>query len=163
MPNLASFLKEEIRRLARKEVRASVVPLNRDKVALKRRVADLSRRVVRLEKEVAFLVSQATKAVKAVAAAEPADDQRVRITAKGMRSLRRKLRLTQAEFAALLGVTGQAVYQWESKEGALRVRHRVRRTLLTVRNLGAREARRLVEEIAGAKAAKRAPRARKKK
>lgn len=163
MPNLATVLKDEIRRLARKEARAAVRPLSRDKVALKRRVADLSRRVVHLEKDVTFLVSQAGKTVKAVAAAVPVADQRIRITAKGMRSLRRKLGLTQAEFAALVGVTAQAVYQWESKQGALRVRERVKRALVTIRNLGAREARRLMAELGGARISKRGSRGRRKK
>ncbi len=154
MPNLASILKEEIRRLARKEVKAVFFPVKQDAVALKKRMAGLAKRLARLEKDVAFAVSQVGRQVK-VAATLPVEDKRVRITAKGMRSMRRKMRLTQAEFAALLGVTGQAVYQWESKQGPLRVRERVKRSILAVRDLGAREARRLVEELAGAKTQKK--------
>ena len=57
-----------------------------------------------------------------VIGALPAKELAIRITAKGMRSLRRKLRLTQAEFARLAGVSTPTVWQWEKKTGALKVR-----------------------------------------
>jgi DNA-binding transcriptional regulator YiaG len=34
-------------------------------------------------------------------------------TSQGIRSLRKRLHVTQAQFAQLSGVTSQAVYQWE--------------------------------------------------
>ena len=57
MPNLASVLKDEIRRLARKEVRAEMRALKsasaqyrRDIAALKRKVKEQEREIVRLRK-----------------------------------------------------------------------------------------------------------------
>ncbi len=60
MPNLASVLKDEIRRLARKEVRAEMRALKsasaqyrRDIAALKRKVNEHEREIVRLRKAAA--------------------------------------------------------------------------------------------------------------
>ena len=58
-----------------------------------------------------------------------------------MRSLRRKIGLSQDAFAKLVGVSSNAVYQWESKPGMLRLRDNTRAALLAVRKLGAREAK----------------------
>lgn len=55
MPNIASVLKQEITRLAAKQVRMAVRPLNQEKVALKKLVRDLRRRVDVLEDEAAML------------------------------------------------------------------------------------------------------------
>lgn len=144
MPNIAVLLKHEIKRLARKEAKALVLPLTREKVLLKRRIRDLRRQVSAFEQQLRALAADWSRR-KATAPQAAGSETRMRITAKGMRSLRRKLGLTQAEFAALLGVTGQAVYQWEHREGALRVRGRVREALAQVRGMGARDARRALE------------------
>ncbi len=57
-----------------------------------------------------------------------------------MRSLRRRLGLTQAAFAELIAVSPNAVYQWEIKS-ALGLRARTRAKVLEARALRAREAR----------------------
>ena len=74
-------------------------------------------------------------------AADTAADK-ARLTAKGMRSLRRKLRLSGQEFAQLVGVTGQAVYAWEKGNGPLKVRAKTRAAIVAIRGIGAREAKR---------------------
>ena len=70
----------------------------------------------------------------------------VRITAKGIRSLRRRFGVSQAEFAQLVDFTAQAVYLWESKEGRLDLRADSKAALAELRTIGAREARRRLEE-----------------
>lgn len=45
MPHIARILKEEIQRLARKEVKVATAVLRKDTIALKRAVAELKRRV----------------------------------------------------------------------------------------------------------------------
>ena len=89
---------------------------------------------------------------------EPAEGQKARITAKGMRSLRKKLGLTGQEFAKLLGVSLISVYQWEKKSGPLRVRDATRAAILSVRDLGAREAK---ERLAGMAEGKKVAKAKK--
>lgn len=83
------------------------------------------------------------------AASETTDKKR--ITAKGMRSLRRRLRLSGQEFARLLGITPQVVYVWEKASGPLRTRGTTRAAILAVSGIGAREARTRLEEMKGTK------------
>ena len=45
MPNVANVLREEIQRLAKKQVKAGLSPLRRDHMRLKKSVADLRRQV----------------------------------------------------------------------------------------------------------------------
>lgn len=147
MPNIASVLKQEITRLAAKEVRIAVNPLRKEKVALKKAVRDLRARVDQLEQEAQLLKAEQDRSKKLVIGALPAKELAIRITAKGMRSMRKKLRLTQAEFASLLGVSTPAVSQWEKKTGALKVRDETKKAIFGVRDLGAREARRRLDGI----------------
>ena len=155
MPNIMSALKQEIQRLARKEVRTAVRPLQKDKVALKNSVRELRQQVQLLEKQNRQL-SEALAKNQAVVPVVPEGEEapRMRITVKGLRSLRRKLKLTQEEFAQLLGVSGQSVWQWEQKSGALRLRSRTKQALLEIRDLGAREVRKRLEESQPAPEAK---------
>lgn len=159
MPNVMQVLKAEISRLARKEARAVAGPARKASAQLRRTVAELRRSITRLERSNKSLATQLKVGLQPVAA--PGQTGKARVTAKGMRSLRRKLRLTQAEFGALIGVSGQAVLNWEKKTGALRVRQKTRGAILAIRGLGAKEARQQVE--AQAKAAKRAGAARRRK
>ncbi|HBA83799.1 MAG TPA: hypothetical protein DCZ95_06880 [Verrucomicrobia bacterium] len=143
MPNILSALKQEIQRLARKEVRAAFLPLKKEIAGLKHTVRELRQQTQLLEKQTR------TMSKTSGMAPQREDDQearRVRITSKGMKSLRRKLKLTQAEFAQLLGVSGQSVWQWEKKTGAVRLRNRTRQALMEIRDLGAREVRQRLEQ-----------------
>ena len=165
MPNIAKVLKEEIARIARKEVKVAVIKVHKPTVRLKKTVAALKRRLASLERGNKLLEAGMAKlqtAQPAAVAAEPAP--RARITSKGTKSLRRKLRLSQAEFARLIGVSDQTIYNWESKQGALKVREKTRAALLAVRGLGAREAQtRLAAMRATRKAKKVATRRRRQR
>ena len=56
--------------------------------------------------------------------------------------------MSQTDFARVLGVSAQSVVNWEAKEGAISLRERPRKAYLSLRDLGAREARKLLEESA---------------
>ncbi len=147
MPNIARILKDEISRIARREANAAVGPVRKPARALRRTASDLRRTIARLEREVRVL----QKKVAALAPGRPSvpvtEGPRARITAKGVRSLRRRLGLSGQDFARLLGVTGQVVYGWEKASGALRVRQRTRAAILAAREIGAREARRRLDAL----------------
>ena len=162
MPNVAKVLKEEISRISRKEAKAAVAPIRRPSVRHRKDIANLKRRVAALEKEsqrLVALLKRVQSAAPALAAA-PEAEGKARITAKGMRSLRRKLGLSQADFAKLIGITTPAVSHWEQRQGALRVRPATRKAILSIRGLGAREARRRLVEMKPAKAASKRRKAR---
>jgi len=67
----------------------------------------------------------------------PTASKAARITGKGFRSLRRKLRLSAAEFGRLLNVSGPAVYLWEKRNGPLRVHQSTRTAILSIRAISA--------------------------
>lgn len=139
MPNVMTVLKDEIVRLARKEVRGTTEPLRGSVAAVRKSLSDLSKRVSVLERELKRLAAGSA----ASSAEVPTVDEeapKARITAKGVRSLRKKLGLTRKAFGALLGVSEQNIYLWERKEGPLRVREATRRAILDVRDIGTREA-----------------------
>lgn len=141
MPNLAKTLKEEITRIARKEVRAITGPLHRMTIRLRRDVSMLKKNGTVLDEAVKRLQTFMVKveAARAVSQLEPSE--KGRITAKGMRSLRRRLGLSQFELGELLGVTNVAVGYWERHNGVLRVRKGTRAAILAVRGIGAKEAK----------------------
>lgn len=156
MPNLAKVLKEEIARISRREARTAVGKLHTNATRLRKHTKDLRNRVSALEKESKRLSSLLDKVGASLPAAAPEAAEKMRITAKGMRSLRRKLRMSQTQFAGLLGVSTQIVQIWEKKTGALRVRETTKAALRAIRGIGAREARARLEEALAAKKASKA-------
>lgn len=161
MPNVGQVLKQEFARLAKKEVRAGTTALKADSVKLKKANADLKRRIAQLEKDNRRLVAAEDKRLKEAPQVAPQKAEKARITAKGMRSLRKKLGLSQAGFATLLGVSSQSVQLWEKKEGALAVRDATRAAIVSIRGIGAREAKARLEKMAKPAQGKKKP-ARKK-
>jgi len=145
MPNIARAFRDEVIRLSRKEAKAAFTPVRKPSVAARKALADLKRRVSALEKATKSLAVQLSKLPQPQP--EPAEGKKARITGKGMRSLRKKLRLTQGDFGRLVGVSSQNVYQWERKDGALRVRNATRANILSIRDLGAREAKARLAEM----------------
>ena len=148
MSTFASSFKAEVIRLARKEAKAAVTPIKKPSGANRKAIADLKRRVAALEKENRRLSAQLAKIPQPQAA--PAADHKARITAKGMRSLQKRLRLSGSEFAKLIGVTGQVVYRWGKTNGPLGIRESTRAAILAIRNLSATEAK---DKLAGMKPA----------
>ena len=155
MPNIAKVLKEEITRLSRKEAKAAVTPFRKPSVRSRKDMADLKRRMVLLEKLGRQLQDRLAKmdAVQPAAPTEPS--AREWISGRGIKSLRKRLGLSQSELAKLVGVSEQAVYMWEQKPGMLKFRASTKASLFSVRNLGAREAKKRLEEMARAKKVKK--------
>jgi DNA-binding transcriptional regulator YiaG len=88
-------------------------------------------------------------------------DKRGWISGKGIRSLRKKLGLSQADFARLVGVSHISVYQWEKKAKTLTLRGATKAKVFAVRGIGAREAKARLAEMGGKKTAKRVAKRRK--
>lgn len=147
MPDIGKALKEEIQRLARKEVKTAVARLREDNAALKRASAEQKHRIASLEKEIQRL----TTATKSRANEEPVPDEpttpQPKITGKMVRSLRGRLGLSQADFALLLGLNPQTVYQWERKPGRLTFRGNSGIALVEAKGLKAAEARERLADL----------------
>lgn len=134
--NIATALKSEISRVARKEVRAEVSALKSASSRYRSDIAELKRRIVQLER----LVGQLSKGTRKKAAeASDADPATVaRYSARNLASLRRKLDLSAADFGKLLGVSGASIYLWE--EGKTRPREKNMPAIARVRRMGKKAA-----------------------
>lgn len=150
MPNIASVLKSEIARLARKEVRAETDTLKRLSTQYRSDIAALKREVKTLQRQLK-LVSKSTgrgRGGAAVTEAAEAPERQLRFSAKRLAAQRKRLGLSAAAFGALVGVTGQSIYKWE--QGSARPRPSQLRGIAAVREMGKREAQaRLAELQAG--------------
>ena len=141
MSNVAKALKAEISRISRKEAKSITGPIAKSNAGLKKIVADLKKRLAALEKENKHLLA-GVKREKREDPPHPSEEtKKARITSTTIRSLRSRLGLTQVEFGKLAGVTAGAVYLWESKEGPLNVRNKTKAVILSIKGMGAREAR----------------------
>jgi DNA-binding transcriptional regulator YiaG len=135
MANIASFLKAEISRVARKEIRAETQTLKKasaqyrsDIAALKRRVAEQERLIAKLRKEKPVAVSF-----------DPVEaGPQLRFRADGFATLRKKLGLSAADMGKLLGVSLQTIYHWE--KGQSKPRASQLQGIAEVRKLGKRGA-----------------------
>ena len=145
MPNIARMLRDEISRIARREAKSAVAPVKKPVVQNRRTTADLKARLTVLERENREIKALLDALVAGMPATPAPDTDKARITAKGMKALRRKLKLTQKDFGRLIGVTSQAVTMWEKKTGALRLKSATRAAVLSIRGIGAKEARKRLE------------------
>jgi DNA-binding transcriptional regulator YiaG len=148
MSNVVKILKTEIARISKKEAKSATQAIGKSNTWLRKTVADMKKRLVLLEKENKRLVAT----VKRFQVAQPEkveqeEGKKARFTSKGIQSLRKKLRLSQADFGKLLGATPHAVYLWEKKLGALNLRDKTKAAILSVRGLGAREAKEKLAEL----------------
>ena len=142
MSTLMAVMKDEIRRIARKEIRAATAGLKKDQTTFRKAVAGLRRQIKAHNYTIRQLLQVATKQAKMAAMApEAAEGNKFRVTAKGVRAMRKKLKLSQAQFGKLVGVSGYTVLKWEHGSGPLKFRSQTRRALLAIRGLGVREAR----------------------
>ncbi|QFZ83264.1 helix-turn-helix domain-containing protein [Variovorax paradoxus] len=142
MPNIASILKAEISRVARKEVRAEIETLKKASVAHRASIAELRRQVSALEKELRKVAKGSARQAPASAASAAGDDAdaggpKRRFSANRLAAHRAKLGLSAAIYGQLVGVSGQTIYHWE--QGKARPRAAQLERLATVRELGARE------------------------
>ncbi len=147
MSKLMGVLKDHVCRLARKEIRLAIGGLKKDRAAGRRALAQLRRQVAAQERVLGALQKTlARKPAEAAATAAAAPAVKGRMTARGVKALRRRLNLSQAEFGRLVGVGGQSVLKWEHRQGGLRLRHVTRQALMALRGLGVREARQRLAE-----------------
>lgn len=147
MPDVAGVLREEIARLARKEIRQSLDPLRKQVVDLRRRLRDAEKTIAQLQRSTKKAVAVSDKTGVVVPSPEgDEEDRQVRIPAGSVRKHRQRLRLTQAELAALLGVTPHTVHRWE--KGLANPREASREAFAALREAGVREVQAWLEAVA---------------
>ncbi len=143
MPNIAVTFRQEITRLARREIRAQTQVLRKASAQYRRAIAELKRHASKLKSEVARLERRVGK--DGAAQAPEAESAKVRFTAKGVNVHRSRLGISAADFGKLVGVTGHTIYQWE--HGTSRPRRAQLTALASIRGLGKREALDQLEQM----------------
>lgn len=132
MPNIISVLKDEILRLARKEVRKEAEGLKKSSAQYRSDIAALKRQVAALEKQVARLEKNGPK--KATVVVEGEASTKFRFSAKRLATQRQKLGLSAGDMGTLIGVSAQTIYNWEA--GKTRPRQSQLAAIAAVRKLG---------------------------
>jgi DNA-binding transcriptional regulator YiaG len=104
--------------------------------AYRSEIAALKRRAQALETALRRLGKSRPEATKPETAVE--NGLKIRFTAKGLASQRRRLGLSAADCGLLLGTSGQSIYNWE--EGKARPRARFLAAIASLRAMGKNEA-----------------------
>jgi len=111
MTNIASVLKSEISRIARKEVRSEIDSLKKASTQHRAAIAQLRRQVSELEKRLRQAERQATTTSRTTAS-ETAGTPR-RFSASRLAAHRAKLGLSAAAYGKLVDMSGATIYLWE--------------------------------------------------
>jgi DNA-binding transcriptional regulator YiaG len=148
-------IKDAIARGARKHVRQAVLPLRREVRRLRVALRELRTHVAALRE-----VAARWEASPAGRTWEPtvteAEVRAARLSPRLIRKVRERLALSQAAVARLVGVSPAAVVQWE--QGKATPTGRNRASLVGLRRLGRRQARRLLDSLGDERRSRRAPR-----
>ena len=136
MSTFANQLKNEIARLAKKEVRAETQALKKASAQYRSEIAALKRRIAGLETQIKKL-SKGAGRKKAAEAPEEEGGPALRFRVAGFAALRRKLGISADEMGKLLGVSAQSVYHWEA--GKTKPRASQLAAISAVRKMGKRE------------------------
>ncbi len=117
MPNIAALLKEEISRVARKEIRPTAEAFKKAVASQRSEIAALKRRIHELEAQLKRQARASTKPVSTATRGDggSADEEAsgLRFRAAGMAANRKRLGLSAQDFGLLIGASGQSVYAWE--------------------------------------------------
>lgn len=138
MPNMAAVIKDEIRRLAKRDIKASTASIKTAVAQYRRDIAALKRQVNVQQKEIAFLKAREQKRSGVVPAKGDDELKGVRHSARSVKAQRQRLKLSAADFGRLVGVSGLTIYNWETARG--RPRKERLAALVALRSMGRREA-----------------------
>ncbi|MHB8760319.1 MAG: helix-turn-helix domain-containing protein [Thiobacillus sp.] len=137
------MLKEEIARLVRKQLRSETERFRKasshyrsESAALKRRIEVLERQASRLEKMVPM---------KAAPIVHEKSETKLRFKPQGVRAQRTRLGLSAADMGALVGVSAQTIYNWET--GTTRPRAEQLAIIAAVRKMGKREVKARLDQM----------------
>jgi DNA-binding transcriptional regulator YiaG len=135
MANLASLLKSEISRLARREIRLAIEPLKRASAAHRSEIAALKKQVRQLKAE---LASARRSAKRSSAEQQSSPEPNLRFRASTLKAHRAKLGVSAKDYGLLLGASTLSVYKWE--DGKATPRASMLAKIAPVLQLGKREA-----------------------
>ena len=140
MSNFVAQLRNEISRIAKKESRAEAAALKSATSKSKGEIAVLKRRVSELESSLRALTAALSKPARQEKVLKNTD---LRFRVDGFVSLRKRLDLSAAKMALLIGVSPQSIYHWEA--GKSRPRTAQLQTIAAIRKLGKKKVAEMLE------------------
>jgi len=143
MSDIRKVMNEEIRRLARKEIKAAMAPLLAAGSVQKKRIAELEKRIKVLEASKPSPKAE-QPAIIVPAVPEGGKEKQIRLTSARIRKVRTKLAISQEQFAKLLGVNTQSVNFWEN--GKTSPRLILKKQIAAIRDMGKREIAKILSE-----------------
>ncbi len=138
MPNVQAVLRQEIQRVARREVRSELEATKKAVSSYRREIAELKRRNTDLERRVSYLESRESARLKS-GPAKARPPKGTRFSVRSLKAQRKKAGLSRAGYAKLVGVSPPTIFNWES--GATKPSEKHLATLVSLRGLGKREAK----------------------
>ena len=141
MPNIAQALKQEISRVARKELRVEQHSLKKGHAQSRGDIAGLKKRVAELERMVARLASG--KRTQGAAQPDAQSGRTFRFSPTRLLAHRQRLALSAADMGMLLDVSALSVYKWES--GTVRPRVKYLAAISALRTLNKAQAAKVIE------------------
>lgn len=142
MTNLSAALKEEMCRVARKEIKSQTSSIGQAVARYRREIAKLKRQMREQQKRIAFLETQERKRLGQPEVHEDTTDG-VRFSARSVKVQRKRTGLSAADYAKLVGVSALTIYNWE--QGKSRPRKEQLASLVALRGIGKREAQAKLE------------------
>jgi DNA-binding transcriptional regulator YiaG len=137
MPNIAAVLKDEIRRLARREVKPHAAAARRAAANYRRDMARLKQLLGQQEQQIKCLKKELQQQA-APAAVDEGPSGGVRYSARSVKARRQRLGLSAQDYGRLVGVAPLTIYNWE--HGKSRPRPAQLAALVAIRGMGKREA-----------------------
>ena len=143
MGKLESTIKSEIQRLAKREIRATFLPLRREVRAMRLKLSNLSKGVLSLNRMTKELrLEEAKPRLEAT----PEEVKASRLTPERIRGLRKKLGISMRELGVLTGSSLSSILSWE--KGKFKPRGDKKGALVGLRKMRKRDVRKLLEEKA---------------
>ncbi len=143
MANLASLLKSEIARIAKKETKSQFVNMNSKIAELKKNLLAHKKQVKNLEGELQSMHKRFGTADKVPAIAAELL-VKSRLSGSSIARLRHKLKLSRALFGKLLGASQNTIYLWEVDKTS--PRSDMKAKIVQLRKTGKREIKKILRE-----------------
>lgn len=140
MPNIAQVLKAEIARIAKHESKVAVSQPKKSSIANKKAMVDIKRRLAQIEKSLGAIQKTMKSCCSDQAPVPEPTGVKAWLTGKGIKSLRKKMRVSQAAFGKLVGASMAAVLRWEKQAGKLTFRGDTLAKIVALRGVGVQEA-----------------------
>lgn len=140
MANIQKIFNEEIRRLAKKEVKSATGPLRSQIAQLRKQVAEQKQLIKKLEQNPSSSAESVPSANN-----DDASFKKLRMSSARIRKIRKICGVTQAQMAQLLGVSHSAVVKWEIDKA--QPREGMKANIVALVKMGKRELRKRLEAL----------------